>query len=142
MYQKPVLDVSDAMAVLEAMLNAAPNTSSKPLGMAVVDEHGDLLAFARMDGTPPFPAQFAIKKAYTAARMRSDARGLRERFRAEGRSVADFGDPNLVLAMGGGIAIVAPQSDHVLGGIGVSGGTPDEDEQVARAGLEALSAKG
>lgn len=136
MYERPLLDVSDAMAAVEAMLEAAPGASDKPLAVAVVDHWGDLMGFARMDRATPFACQYAIKKAYTAARMRSDVRGLGESLRSQGRSVAEFADPSLVSSMGGGLVIT--NQSEVVGGIGVSGGTPDEDETVARAGLRAL----
>ena len=136
MYEKSLLDDVDAMTAVEAMLAAAPGRTDKPLAVAVVDEYGDLMGFARMDRATPFACQYAIKKAYTAARMRSDLRALGASLSAQGRSVAEFADPNLVSSQGGGLVIL--HQGAVLGGIGASGGSPEEDELVAQAGLRAL----
>jgi len=138
MYDKLVLDVGDAMTALDAMLVEAPKLSSRPMAMAIVDEYGDLLGFMRMDGTPPNSATFAVRKAYTSARMRSDLGDFRARLAGRGGAVADLGDAGLVVAAGGGAVILHPADGSVLGAIGVSGGTADEDQAVARAGLLAM----
>ena len=137
-FQKLVLDVSDAMLALDAMLQAATSSEGAPIAMAVVDEYGDLMAFCRMDGTPPFVCEFARQKAYTASRMRSHSRDFVERLKSQGRSAADHGDPKLVGAAGGGAVIVRPADGIVLGGIGVSGRTGAEDDEVARIGAQAI----
>ncbi|MFN0073006.1 MAG: GlcG/HbpS family heme-binding protein [Chloroflexota bacterium] len=136
MYQRPLLDVSDAMAIVDAMLQAAPGRAENPLALAVTDQYGDLLGFARMDGATPFACQNAISKAYTAARLRLDARELAERLRSQSRSITELADPKLVGSLGGGLVIV--YRDAVVGAIGVSGGAPDQDDAVAQAGMNAL----
>ena len=138
-YTRPLLDVAECMDAVDAILEAAVEGSRQPMALAIVDEYGALLAFASMDGTSPFVREFAIKKAYTAALMRADLKEFGERRQAQGRSVADYGDPNLVGATRGGVVIRRSQDGHVLGGIGVSGGTPEEDDAVARAGLARLN---
>ena len=79
----------------------------------------------------------ARNKAYTAAMRRMDTGAFAEQLKSQGRSVADFGDPQLV-TLQGGLVIHAPDGS-LLGGIGV-GGLPSgkEDEDIARAGLKAL----
>lgn len=136
MYQRPLLDVSDAMAAIDAMMAAAPTQASAPLALAVTDQYGDLLGFARMDGATPFACQNAVKRAYTAARLRLNVGDIAERMRAQGRTIMELSDPNMVGALGGGVVIV--YRDEVVGAIGVSGGAPDEDEAVAQAGLAAM----
>ena len=137
MYTRPLLDVDECMGALDAMLAAAAGAQG-PMALAIVDEYGDLLALACMDGASPFVRDFAIKKAYTAARMRADLRDFAERRRTQGRSIADYGDAKFVGAMRGGVVLQRSPDGHVLGGIGISGGAPEEDDAVARAGLEAL----
>jgi uncharacterized protein GlcG (DUF336 family) len=96
------------------------------------------MAFARMDGAPPSAQQFAVKKAYTAARMRADLKDFRAGMEQRGRTVADYGDPNLVGMAAGGVVIEGTKSSEVLGAIGVSGGAPEDDERIARLGLQRL----
>jgi uncharacterized protein GlcG (DUF336 family) len=118
------------------MLAAAEEQGTTPLAIAVVDEWGDLMGFARMDSATPFACQNARKKAYSAAILRSDARDQDAAFRAERRSIAELADPGLVSSTGGGVVIRV--GAQVVGGIGVSGGSAVENESVARAGLAAL----
>ena len=54
-----------------------------------------------------------------------------------GQSVSDFGDHSLV-AVQGAVVIVHPETKAILGGIGISGLSSQEDEDLARLGLEAL----
>ncbi len=88
-----------------------------------------------MDRVNPMPHALALKKAYTAARMRSDTLAIGERMRSQGRSIADMGDPNLVMVQGG---VVITSESGPLGGIGVSGRRAEEDEEIARIGLAAM----
>ncbi|MCX6023563.1 MAG: heme-binding protein [Chloroflexi bacterium] len=135
MFEKRVLGMEQAMAALNAMIEEAAKEPERPLAFAIVDDHGDLICFARMDQTNPIPHALALKKAYTSARMRSDTLALAERMKAQGRSISDLGDPNMVSVQGG---IVIMGESGPLGGIGVSGRRADEDEVIARVGLAAL----
>jgi glc operon protein GlcG len=136
MYDKKVLGLDQAMAALNAMLAEAAKEPERPLAFAIVDDRGDLIAFARMDHVNPLPHSIALKKAYTAARMRSDTLAIAERMRSQGRSITEMGDPNMVAVQGG---IVIMSESGPLGGIGVSGRRADEDEEIARIGLAALN---
>ena len=122
------------------MLRAAQAQVKQPMAFALVNDYGELMAFARMDGAAPAVREFAIKKAYTSARMRADLNEFRAGLERRGRSVADYGDPNLVGMAAGGAVIRDAETSAVLGAIGVSGGTPEEDEIVAREGLRAAGA--
>ncbi|MGH8057458.1 MAG: GlcG/HbpS family heme-binding protein, partial [Candidatus Entotheonellia bacterium] len=95
------------------------------------------ICFARMDRVAPQPPMIARKKAYTAARTRGDTLAYAERLKSQGRSVTEFGDPNLI-ALQGGVVIANPTDGSVLGGIGVSGRLAEEDEAIARVGLKAI----
>lgn len=136
MYTKSALSLAEAKAALEAMLQKAAAEPQRPLVMAVVDENGELLCYAAMDGARPMPRRLAFKKAYTAAVAGADTLAYAERLKSMGRSVADLGDPNLTNVQGG-LCIV--KDGAVLGGIGVSGRRAEEDEEVARVGLQALN---
>lgn len=137
MYDRPALGLTEAMAALQAMLDASVSEPERPVAIAIVDDLGELLCFARMDRTNPMPRSLAFKKAYTAARTRSDTLAYGERLKSMGRTPAEFGDANLT-GIQGGIVILRPGDNAPLGGIGVSGRRADEDEEIARIGLAAL----
>lgn len=136
-YQKPVLSLDDARRAMERMLQDSLQTPSRPVAIAICDDQGELVSFARMDKCAPLPLTVARKKAYTAARTRTDTKAFADRLKSMGRSAIEFGDPNL-LAVQGGVAIVAADGT-TLGGIGVSGLAAEEDEAIAKAGLSAIT---
>jgi glc operon protein GlcG len=136
-YQKAVLSLDDARNAMDHMLREATKTPNRPLAIAICDDQGELVTFARMDRCAPQPPVVARKKAYTAARTRTDTKVYADRLKSQGRSVTEFGDPNLLAAQGG-VMITNPADQSVLGGIGVSGLTAEEDEALAGIGLSAI----
>jgi glc operon protein GlcG len=136
--QRPSISLDEARHVMDRILQEAGRTpQQQPIAVAICDEQGELVAFARQDLCRPQPLQIARKKAYTAARTGQDTRAYAERLRQQNRLVTEFGDPNLV-ALQGGLAILDPSTQQPVGGVGVSGRTAEEDEQLARLGLETL----
>ena len=123
------------------LVHAAEKKASEigvPECIAVVDAGGDLLAFSRMDGARPGSIEIAITKA------RSAARRLRPTADEAGGDVAQairlaLASRLNVTGIGGGLPIVV--DGHVVGAIGVSSGTSDEDLAVGRAGLATLQAQ-
>ena len=106
----------------------------------VVDNAGFIVETRRMDGTRPLTASIAHSKAYTAAIMKRPAKDLIHW--AEGEpvyfnSVAQMGHVAIVATFGG--MPVRPAQD-IIGGIGVSGGTPEQDQLCAEAALLAIDA--
>ena len=136
-YQKPVLSLDDARRAMDRMLQEALKVPTRPVAIAICDDQGELVSFARMDKCAPLPLTVARKKAYTAARTRTDTKAFADRLKSMGRSAIEFGDPNL-LAVQGGVTI-AGADGATLGGIGVSGLAAEEDEAIARTGLSAIS---
>ena len=137
MYEKLMLDLNSCFKAIDAMtkeFNKDPSRS--PVDMAIVDDMGSLLAYARMDRCNR--PTFAMRKAYTSAVRGSNTKAFAERLAAQGRSLSDIGDPQLITTSGG-VVIRNPKDGSVLGAIGV-GGLPsgDEDEKIAEAGLQAL----
>ena len=137
MYQKPALSLAQTRRAMDAMLDQAILEPGRPLAIAIVDDAGRMLSYARMDNCRALPQRMAVSKAYTAAMSGQDSDAYAKRLKNEGRNIADFGDPQLVTVQG---AVVArdPATDLVLGAIGVSGLTAQEDEDLARVGLAAL----
>ena len=138
MYDKPQLGLSQALAAMSAMLDETSKQPDRPAAIAMVDDRGNLITYARMDNCKVIPQQIAVKKAYTSAVNGVDSEAYAQRLKSRGRIVTEIGDPNLV-AMKGGVAILRPGDGAILGGIGVSGLSDQEDEDLARIGLKALN---
>jgi glc operon protein GlcG len=136
MYDKPMLSLEQAQAAIAAMIedfNREPNR--RKVDMAVVDDAGNLLAYARMDRC--LRPTYAIRKAYTSALRGMDTLAFSEQLASLGRTLESFGDPQLI-AIPGGVTVV--HEGAVVGAIGV-GGLPSgiDDESIAKAGLRALN---
>lgn len=130
------LTLEGARAILSAAESKAREIKV-PQNIAIVDDGGHLLVFARMDGVKLSSIEVAITKAVSAALRRAPS----------GPSPAN--EPSVMLSLGlslatdgkltcirGGLPLFV--SGQCVGAIGVSGGTEDEDVQVAQAGVEAL----
>ena len=138
MYHKPALSLPQTRRAMQTMLDHAQQQPHRPLAIAIVDDAGQLLAYACMDNCRALPRRMAVSKAYTSAMSGQDSHAYARRLRDEQRSIADFGDPKLV-AVQGAVVIRDPATDLVLGAIGVSGLTAQEDEDLARLGSSALA---
>jgi uncharacterized protein GlcG (DUF336 family) len=107
--------------------------------VAVTDEGGLLKALDRMDGAPPLSAQIAEAKAQGAAVWHRDGHVLGEVNESRPAFVAAVSQmTRLPLIAGAGSLVIRDGAGEVLGAVGVSGGTPDEDRACAQAGLDAL----
>jgi glc operon protein GlcG len=112
------------------------------VNIAVVDEGGHLLAFARMDQARPASASTAITKATAAATMRQPT-GPVKRGDADADVLLNIALQNAAAASGGkmtsllgGVPVVV--NGQVIGAVGVGGGTGEQDAEVAKAGIEKL----
>ena len=136
MYEKPMISLEQAQVAITAMIaDYNKDTNRKKVDMAVVDDAGNLLAYARMDRC--LRPTFAIRKAYTAAIRGMDTLAFSEALVTQGRSIETFGDPQLIAIPGG---VVVLKDGAVGGAIGV-GGLPSgiDDQSIAQAGLAALN---
>jgi glc operon protein GlcG len=100
------------------------------VAVAVVDTHGALVYFERMDNTQTASLDIAIGKAKAAATYRRTTRVFMDAINKGGPATATL--PG-VFAAPGGVPIM--DDGKVTGGVGVSGVTGDQDEQCAKAGL-------
>ena len=92
MYNKPMLSLDQAQAAILAMIddfNREPDR--RKIDMAVVDDAGNLLAYARMDRC--LRPTFALRKAYTSAVRGMNTADFAEQLQTQGRSLESFGDP-------------------------------------------------
>lgn len=114
-----------------------------PMCIAVTDESGNLIAFERMDGGKVHSITIAQDKAFTAASARKGTHEYNEAC-IPGHENQLFG---IHTALGGRLCIVGgglPVSlnGEVVGGIGVSSGSPQQDMACARAGIEFFNQNG
>ncbi|PCI19261.1 MAG: glcg protein [SAR202 cluster bacterium] len=137
MADKPFLSFEQVRAAMSAMIDKAMQTPDEPVAMAIVDDTGNLVAYAKMDNLRIFSRRHALRKAYTSAIVGMDSGAHAERIHGQGRNMSDLGDPNLTHGQGG---LVLMQDGAILGGIGV-GGYPSgqSDEDLSRVGLAAMN---
>ncbi|MFT4026003.1 MAG: heme-binding protein [Novosphingobium sp.] len=126
---KPFVDSADARAAIATRL-AEADALGLAVSLAVVDAGGYPVALHRMDGAGLLTAEVALRKARAAALLRAPSRVLADRV---------AGDPALLaltdyLPMAGGVPITA-KTGAVAGAVGVSGGTAEQDEQIAAAAV-------
>jgi glc operon protein GlcG len=102
------------------------------MNIAVVDTHGDLVAFLRMDGAQLASIGVSQGKARTAARFRRESRAFYNAFETGHPYVATL-DPSVV-ASPGGFPLV--EGGKMIGAIGCSGGTGDQDAAICKVGAD------
>ena len=100
------------------------------VAVAIVDNHGFLVYFERMDNTQTASMDIAVGKARAAATFRRPTRVFMEAINKGSPATATL--PG-VFASPGGLPIMV--DGKVTGGVGVSGATGDQDEQCSKAGL-------
>lgn len=142
----PLMPASIATLTLEDARQLVAHAEAKaaeievPSNIAVVDAGGNLLAFARMDGAWLGSIDIAIHKAFTARAFDMSTEDL--------SAMAQSGKPlfgihatnhDKIVIFGGGVPI--KQGDTVIGAIGSSGGTVDQDVEIVTAAVEAFMGK-
>ena len=125
------LDQQVAQMIAAKAIEMAKSTFNRPICVAVCDQFGFLLTFARMDNAPIRSIQIALGKAYTAARMGVNTDVFYERLHRDNISPSFFCDEKLTGLPGG--AILKDQKGNILGAVGISGLTSKEDQVIASA---------
>lgn len=130
------LGIADA-DVLIAGARAKANEIAVPMCIAITDESGNLVAFERMDGAKTPSINIAIDKSYTAAGIRKGTHELAEASQP-GKPVHGIFSAlgGRMVAIAGGLPVVL--DGDIVGSIGISSGTPNQDLEVAEAGVQAL----
>lgn len=131
------LTLAQAQQIIAGALTQSHAAGYKPMGIVVLDEAGNLKAFAREDGASMFRFDVARGKAWGAVGMGSSSRALAQRAKD---------NPNFFVALAAtaqgkllpqtGAVLIKNTSGQVLGAVGASGGTGDEDEAICIAGIE------
>ncbi|SDE69287.1 cob(I)yrinic acid a,c-diamide adenosyltransferase [Sporomusa acidovorans] len=131
---------SDMLEKAKKLIAAAEKKALEinvPMVIAVVDAGGNLVAHERMDDALLASVSIALNKAYTAVALKMSTEQAAA-VAQPGQSLYGINttDGCRLVIFGGGIPIW--ENGVLIGGIGVSGGSVDEDMSVAKAGLEAL----
>ncbi len=137
MHTQAVLSHADTMTIVDA-IRAELERLGKGAAIAVADEHGELLAFLRTDGCKLSSVNVAINKAFTAARDLRDSKAVGDAMRDEQFPMTNFGDPRYT-AWGGGV--VVEHEGQIVGAVGVSGLSEQEDIDLSRLGIRALQGR-
>ena len=130
------LTMAGAMKIIEAGFAKAREQGTQ-MAIAVVDEGGNLKAYARMDGASHGTTEIVMRKARTSAAFRAatDVFGDRIQSGANPRYLSFMQLPDIWVG-GGGVPVM--RGGQVIGAVGAGGGTPEQDKEVAEAGIAAL----
>lgn len=134
MLQRASLGLEEAQRAIAAVFEQATK-DGRAVAVAVVDNHGDLVCCARMDGAHARVLQHAIRKAHTAAVMARDTVTFQKSMEERRRTLDDYGDPTLTSLQGG---LVVVSEGQVVGGIGAGGSVRMRDVDMARIGMQAM----
>jgi uncharacterized protein GlcG (DUF336 family) len=132
-----VLGLHAARVIVDNALTHARGSNFPPMTVAVLDQGGHLVAFAREDGSSLLREKIARAKAQSALNMGTGTRALAARAETQTHFI------NAVTALAGGelipvpggVLVRDPESAAVIGAVGVSGHRPDEDEACALSGI-------
>jgi uncharacterized protein GlcG (DUF336 family) len=133
-----VLTLQQANQIIAAALAKSRECGYQPMGIAVLDASGNLKAFAGEDGASMFRFDIARAKAWGAVGMGVSSRTLAQRAKD---------NPNFFVSLsatsGGkflpqpGAVVIKDAQGRLLGAVGASGGTGDQDEEICSAGVTA-----
>ncbi|HEX7369412.1 MAG TPA: heme-binding protein [Rhodanobacteraceae bacterium] len=136
MIQQSTIDLEDARRMIVAG-EAKARDIGQPMNIALVDNGGNLIAFAHMDGAWKGSVDIAINKAFTSVMFELPTEDLAKKAQPDkpfyGIQVSNHGR---VMVFAGGIPL--KQGGKCVGAVGVSGGDNKQDQTVAEAAVSAL----
>ena len=135
-----VLTYSESRILLDAALAAAERIGV-PASVAILDASREIVAFARQDFAPVLTGEVAIAKAFTSVSLRQESANLAVAADAGGAfSGLHHATQRSLATFGGGLPLF--DGDNIIGAIGASGGSVDEDLTIANAALAAFETLG
>ncbi len=132
----PQLTLAKANEIIDAALAHSKASGYAPMGVAVVDSAGQLKAYAREEGATALRFDIALGKAAASIGMSCNSRALAERTKTVPvffGSIASVS--NLPFIPQTGAVLIKDVSGAIIGAVGASGGTGDEDEAICMAGV-------
>lgn len=138
-----MITLDQARAIVRAALTHGTTAGLKPLSVAVLDAGGHLLAFEREDGASPGRFEIARGKAYGAVMlgMPGSAQMARAEEQAYFMAAVNGAFDGRVVPVPGGV-LVTDAAGAVIGAVGVTGDTSDNDADAAMAGIAAAGLTG
>jgi uncharacterized protein GlcG (DUF336 family) len=133
----PGLNLTDARRMLEAGL-AEAEAIGQPMNVAIVDAGGHLLAFARQDGAIRASIDIAQRKAATSILMEAPTAALMPLVQPGAELYGLEQTAGGMVVFGGGIPV--HREGELVGAVGVSAGSAEQDVRVAEAAAAALKA--
>ena len=135
-HTSPELTLAQANAIITGALAASKKAGYKPMAVVVIDAHGNVRSAQREDGASMFRIDIATGKAWGAVAMSASSRTLAERAKD---------NPNFFVTLAStaqgkflpqpGAVLIKNAAGEILGAVGASGGTGDEDEEICIAGV-------
>jgi len=132
MKNRPMLTLEDCRKITAAA-EAEARKNNWNVVIAILDDGGHLLHLARMDGASPANARIAVEKGRTAAESRRSTLAWQERIKTRPELLEMPG----ITPIQGGLPIMA--EGVCVGAVGISGVQSHEDEQIAAAGIKAVT---
>jgi uncharacterized protein GlcG (DUF336 family) len=130
------LNLSNANRIIEAALAKAASLSLNPLGVVVLDAGGHPIASQRQDGATFLRLEVATAKAYGAVALGISSRAIEKRAIDRPHFFQGLAGLAPIVPVAGGV-LVRDRAGSVLGSVGISGDTSDNDELCAVTGIEA-----
>jgi len=131
-----MVSLADARRVIAAAEKKAAEIG-QPMNIAVADEGGNIVSHVRMDGAWIGSIDISQKKAYTSRALDMATKDLASHSQSGGQVVGIHASNNgKIMIFAGGIPL--KKGGKVVGAIGVSGGSGDQDHAVAEAGAAAF----
>ncbi len=132
----PELSLAEARTIIAAAERKAEEIG-QPMNIAVVDSGGNLISHVRMDGAWMGSVDISINKAWTSRAFDIQTKDLGENSQPNQQFYGIHASNNgKVMIFAGGIPL--QRDGAVVGGLGVSGGSGEQDQAVAEAGMAAL----
>tara|TARA_R110002020_G_scaffold79547_2_gene199293 strand:+ start:152 stop:577 length:426 start_codon:yes stop_codon:yes gene_type:complete len=133
-----MLTLEKARIIIAETLKAGIAKGFKPLTVAVLDQGGALIALERSDGSSRMRPDIAIGKANGAVGLGMGSRALNKRAEEQAYFIQAMNAlaKGVLVPVPGGV-LVKGQGGEILGAVGVTGDTSDNDEMAAIAGIEA-----
>ena len=130
-----MIRLEDARRIIAAAEKKAKEIG-QPMNIAVADAGGNLVAHVRMDGARLGSIDISIKKAYTARAFDISTKDLATHSQSGGQffGIHASNDGKIMIFAGG---IPLKRDGKVIGAVGVSGGSGEQDHAVAEAGVAA-----
>lgn len=133
------LTLLQADSIITAALQHSKASGFKPMAVVVLDEAGHLKAARREDNATMFRVDIATGKAWAAVALGTSSRGLMQRAKENPNFFVSMASTahGKFIAQVGAVLIKSPDG-QVLGAVGASGGSGDDDEAICIAGITAV----